>query len=188
MTFVQLINKKPYKFGGAFGDPHICDVFTYLWVASMAIRRLLSHAFQERQLFRISQNALHGHGSVQSAEIAEFQWFDPWFLQRRGVVIPAQCHARPSLLHGDRWAEELKNLNNSARDRLHQEFVSPQEPKISAEEGRRLLRLVQMDSLLKRLCQIPHGCISRKELLQISMDSVGEDNYKEVVKSFDEAG
>ena len=45
-----------------------------------------------------------------------------------------------------------------------------------------------MDSLLKRLCQIPHGCISLKELLQISMDSVGEDNCKEVVKSLDEAG
>ena len=51
----------------------------------------------------------------------------------------------------------------------------------------RLLSLVQMDSMLKILCQIPHGCISCKELLQISMDSMSEDNCKEVVKSLDEA-
>lgn len=154
----------------------------------MASRRLLSKVFQERQLFRISQNAFHGNVSAQSAEIVEFQRFDPWFVQRRGVFMPQQSHALSPVIQGDRWREELKNLNNAARERLHQEVVSPPEGDKSAEEGRRLLRLVQMDSLLKRLRQIPHACISRRDLLEICMDSVGEGDAKEVVRSLDKSG
>lgn len=155
----------------------------------MATRRVLIKALQERHLFRgISQTALHGNVSAQSAEIVQFQRFDPWFVQRRGLFMPEQSHVRSPVINGDRWREELKNLNNAARDRLHQEVVSPQEAKRSAEEGRKLLRFVQMDSLIKRLRQIPHACISRRDLLEICMDSVGEGDNKEAVKSLDECG
>lgn len=153
----------------------------------MAARRLLSQVFQERKLFRTAQNSLLGNGSALYADIVEFQRFDPWFLQRRGVVMPAQSRACPFLLNGDGWREELKNLNNAVRDRLHQEVVGPLEGKKSAEEERRLLRLVQTDSLMKRLGQIPHACISLKELLQTSNDCAGKEHAKEVVKLLDEA-
>lgn len=62
------------------------------------------------------------------------------------------------------------------------------EGEISAEERRRLRGFVQIDALRKSLRQIPHAYISRKELLQICMNSTGEDDAKEVVKSLDESG
>lgn len=152
----------------------------------MATRRLLSYVFQERQLLRIAQNALRNNEFAQCAELG-FQRFDPWFLQRPGVVMPAQSHACPLLLHGDIWREELKNLNNATRNHLPMEVASPPEAKIFAEETR-LLRFVQIDEVRESLCQIPRPCITRKELLRICMDYTSEEDAKEVVKSLDEAG
>lgn len=153
----------------------------------MATRRLLSKLFQGRQLLHMAQNILdHGNGSAQCAKIDEFQRFDPWYLQRWGVVMSAQSLALLPLLHGDRWFENLKNLNNAGKDRLCVEVVPKW--KKSAEEGRRLRKLVQMDSLIKRLRQIPHASISREEFLQICMESAGEEDANEVVKSLDESG
>ena len=45
-----------------------------------------------------------------------------------------------------------------------------------------------MDDLRKTLCQIPNACIFSKELLQICMDSAGEEDTKKVVKSLDKSG
>lgn len=45
-----------------------------------------------------------------------------------------------------------------------------------------------MDDLRKTLRQIPNVCISRKELMQICVDSAGEEDAKEVVKSLDKSG
>lgn len=42
--------------------------------------------------------------------------------------------------------------------------------------------------MLKRLRQIPHSSISRKELLQISMEYAAEENAKEILKSVDDSG
>lgn len=156
----------------------------------MAARRLLSHAFQGPQLLRKAQDALHGNGPAECMETNKFDRIDPWFLQRRDVAMPPHSQAQRSVIHRDRWQQESNNLNNATRDRLHPEVFSPQKGKISVEEGRRLLRFVQVDSLIKKLRQIPHACISRKELLQIciSMDFAGEEDAKKVVKSLDESG
>lgn len=147
----------------------------------MAIRRLLRKASPEQQWFRVAQKAVNGNRLAQCAEPVKFQRFDPWSLQRGGVVVPAQFHATPPVLHSDRWRQDLQNLNKAAGDR-------PLEGEISAEERRRLRGFVQIDALRKSLRQIPHAYISRKELLQICMDSTGEDDAKEVVKSLNESG
>ena len=68
------------------------------------------------------------------------------------------------------------------------DVVCPQGDKISVEEGKRRLRFVEIDDLRKTLHQIPNACISRKELLQICMDSAGEEDAKKVVKSLDKSG
>lgn len=154
----------------------------------MAIRRLLTKASQGQQWFRVAQNAVNGNRPAQCAEPVKFQRFDPRSLQRRGVVVPAQSHATTPVLHGDRWRQDLQNLNKAARDRPRLEVARPLEGEISAEERRRLRGFVQIDALRKSLRQIPHAYISRKELLQICMDSTGEDDAKEVVKSLDESG
>ena len=46
---------------------------------------------------------------------------------------------------------ELKNLNKVAGDHLFMDVVRPQGDKISAEEGKRLLRFIEIDNLRKTL-------------------------------------
>lgn len=156
----------------------------------MATRRLLCKPFQEQQWFHIVRNALYGSCQAQCAEPVKVQRFDPWSLPRRGVVVPAQSHASTPVIHGDRWRRDLQNLNKAARERPLLEVTRPSESSISIspEERRRLLRFLQIDSLRKSLRQIPHACISRKELLQICMDSAGQEGAKEIAKSLDESG
>ena len=55
------------------------------------------------------------------------------------------------------------------------------------EEGKRLLRFVEVDDLRKTLRQIPNACISGKALLQICMDFASEEDAKKVVKSLDKS-
>eukprot|EP00253_Pinus_taeda_P033290 PITA_33290 len=153
----------------------------------MAVLRLFRNVFEGRHLFRKAQNALRGNVYAQCWEPLEFQRLDLFFLQRRAAVMPAQSLARPTVIHGDCWADEMKNLNKTARDHLRLDFRPPGEH-MSAEEKRRLLRLVQMDDLKRTLRQIPNACISRKELLQICMDSTDEEHGKEVMKSLDKSG
>lgn len=155
---------------------------------SMATRRLLSKPFQAQQWFHVVRNVLYGTCPAQCAEPVKFQRFDPCSPQRRGVVVPAQSHVSTPVIHGDRWRQDLQNLNKAARERPLLEVTPPSEYKISPEERRRLLRFVQIDALRKSLRQIPHSCISRKELLQICMESAGEEDAKEVAKSLDESG
>eukprot|EP00253_Pinus_taeda_P011408 PITA_11408 len=156
----------------------------------MATRRLLCKPFQEQQWLHIVRNALYGSCPAQCAEPVKVQRFDPWSLPRRGVVVPAQSHASTPVIHGDRWRQDLQNLNKAARERPLLEVTRPSESSISIspEERRRLLRFLQIDSLRKSLRQIPHACISRKELLQICMDSAGQEGAKEIAKSLDESG
>ena len=45
-----------------------------------------------------------------------------------------------------------------------------------------------MDDPRKTLRQVTNACISLKELLQICMDSAGEEDTKKVVKSLDKSG
>lgn len=46
---------------------------------------------------------------------------------------------------------------------------------------------MKTNSLMKILGQVPHACISHKELLQNSMDYARKEHAKEVIKSLDEA-
>lgn len=177
------------KTGRCFSDSDIPTVSVRIYAAtvSMATRRLLTNVYEGRYLFRKDQNALRGNVSAQFWETLESQRFDLRFLQRRAVVIPSQSGARQTVIHGDCWGDELKNLNKAAGDHLRLDF-RPSAEKISSEEKRRLLRLVQIDDLRKTLRQIPNACISRKELLQICVDYTGEEGGKEVVKSLDKSG
>jgi hypothetical protein len=92
------------------------------------------------------------------------------------------------LIYGGHWWEDLKNLSKAAKESPRLNVVHPVERKMSPEEGRRLHGLAHESFLLKRLLQIPHSSISRKELLQISMEYAGEENAKEIVKLLDDSG
>lgn len=133
---------------------------------------------------RNAPDALRFRGDSTFRPPSFFGGHPPRFLCRREQTQVSRSQFQSQLFPPSqlffRWQEQLQDLN-----------ARPPAGQISAEDGRRLLRLVRLEAVKNRLQRIHDDCISFDELLRVCMESVegsSEEEARGIAKLLDESG